>query len=76
MKNDINMTLIRMFREKKHLTIHDVATDLGFPVSSLTQIEIGKKGTNAIRAQIIADYFGKPIDDLFEPKFYLARWHS
>ncbi|AVF28799.1 helix-turn-helix transcriptional regulator [Paenibacillus larvae] len=71
-----NRTLIRKLREIQLLTIQDVATDLGLPVSSLTQIETCKKGTNAIRAQVIADYFGKPIDDLFEPKFYLAKWRG
>ncbi|MEB9625239.1 helix-turn-helix domain-containing protein [Bacillus thuringiensis] len=64
---------VRNIREAKGLTIKEVARDLKLNQRVLQEIETGKKGTNAKRAQSIAKYFNLPVDVLFVPIYYRAK---
>lgn len=71
--NLVILTPIRATREAKGLTIKQVAGDLRVPKSVLQEIEIGRKGTIAQRAQKIADYYMEPIERLFTPTYYREK---
>ncbi|MBJ8024209.1 MULTISPECIES: helix-turn-helix domain-containing protein [Bacillus cereus group] len=67
------MTTIRKIRETKEFSIKDVATICDIPVTTLYDVETGRKGVLAKRAQKISDLLGEPLDRLFIPTYYRAK---
>lgn len=70
---NFNFTSIRNIREEAGVSIKQVASDLSLNPKVLQEIETGKKGTNAKRAQHISVYFNMPIEMLFSPIYYRAK---
>ncbi|WJE55857.1 helix-turn-helix transcriptional regulator (plasmid) [Bacillus cereus] len=67
------MTVLREIRESKGYTINEVSNGSKIPVSTLYDVESGRKGLISSRAKNIADFFGLPIESLFFATYYRAK---
>ncbi|PEF71931.1 transcriptional regulator [Bacillus pseudomycoides] len=67
------MTVLREIRELKGYTINEVSNGSKIPVSTLYDVESGRKGLISSRAKSIADFFGVPIESLFFTTYYRAK---
>ncbi|EJS10986.1 helix-turn-helix domain-containing protein [Bacillus mycoides] len=67
------MTVLREFRESKGYTINEVSTGSKIPVSTLYDVESGRKGLISSRAKSISDFFGEPVENLFLATYYRAK---
>jgi len=65
--------MIREIRETKGFSIKDVATACDIPITTLYDVETGRKGVLAKRAKKIAFFLGVPLDKLFVPTYYRAK---
>ncbi|MEK4745769.1 MULTISPECIES: helix-turn-helix domain-containing protein [Bacillus] len=67
------MTVLREFRELKGYTINEVSKGSKIPVSTLYDVESGRKGLISSRAKSISDFFGEPVENLFFATYYRAK---
>ncbi|PEJ33689.1 transcriptional regulator [Bacillus pseudomycoides] len=67
------MTVLREIRESKGYIINEVSNGSKIPVSTLYDVESGRKGLISSRAKSIADFFGVPIESLFFTTYYRAK---
>ncbi|SCB02493.1 Putative transcriptional regulator [Bacillus mycoides] len=67
------MTVLREFRESKGYTINEVSKGSKIPVSTLYDVELGRKGLNSSRAKSISDFLGEPVEKLFLVTYYRAK---
>ncbi|MEN1938251.1 helix-turn-helix transcriptional regulator [Paenibacillus sp. 102] len=67
------MTVLREIRESKGYTINEVSNGSKIPVSTLYDVESGRKGLISSRAKSIADFCGVPIESLFFATYYRAK---
>ncbi|MES5930195.1 helix-turn-helix transcriptional regulator [Bacillus cereus group sp. MG9] len=67
------MTALREFRELKGYTINEVSKGSKIPVSTLYDVESGRKGLISSRAKSISDFFGEPVETLFFATYYRAK---
>ncbi|MFJ8356782.1 helix-turn-helix domain-containing protein [Bacillus paramycoides] len=67
------MTVLREIRESQGYTINEVSNGSKIPVSTLYDVESGRKGLISSRAKSIADFLGVPIESLFFATYYRAR---
>lgn len=72
--NRNNSTLLRKAREAKGLTVQEISQITKVPVDTLYKIEIGRSGVNAIRAKNISLCLQEPLERLFEPSTYYAKF--
>ncbi|MGG5737312.1 helix-turn-helix domain-containing protein [Bacillus cereus group sp. IBL03679] len=67
------MTALREFRKLKGYTINEVSKGSKIPVSTLYDVESGRKGLISNRAKSISDFFGEPVENLFFATYYRAK---
>ncbi|MCI0767282.1 helix-turn-helix transcriptional regulator [Bacillus sp. TL12] len=67
------MTNIREIRESKGISVKGVAIACDIPLTTLYDVETGRKSVLAKRAQRIAEYLDEPLDKLFTPTYYRAK---
>ncbi|HHT7190825.1 helix-turn-helix transcriptional regulator [Bacillus cereus group sp. Bc222] len=67
------MTILREFRESKGYTINEVSKGSKIPVSTLYDVESGRRGLISSRAKSISDFFGEPVENLFFATYYRAK---
>ncbi|PFF85856.1 transcriptional regulator [Bacillus cereus] len=67
------MTVLREFRELKGYTINEVSKGSKIPVSTLYDVESGRKGLISSRAKSISDFFGEPVENFFFATYYRAK---
>ncbi|EJR94291.1 MULTISPECIES: helix-turn-helix transcriptional regulator [Bacillus cereus group] len=72
-ENGSEITVIKSIRNDQGMLLKKVASDLNLNKSVLQAIESGKKSTIAERAQSIAAFYGRPVEELFVPAYYRAR---
>ncbi len=68
-----HLTALREFRELKGYTINEVSKGSKIPVSTLYDVESGRKGLISNRAKSISDFFGEPVENLFFATYYRAK---
>lgn len=68
-----HLTVLREFRELKGYTINEVSKGSKIPVSTLYDVESGRKGLISSRAKSISDFFGEPVENLFFATYYRAK---
>lgn len=68
-----HLTALREFRELKGYTINEVSKGSKIPVSTLYDVESGRKGLISSRAKSISDFFGEPVENLFFATYYRAK---
>lgn len=64
-----NYTLIRL-RKQSGKTQRQVAQDIGISKSMYAMIETGRRTGSYITMKKVARYFGKTIDEIFDPYFF------
>lgn len=67
-------TALRTARELKGLTVRELSTITKIPETTLYGIEIGKDGVNASRAKVISLSLQEPLEKLFEPSIFIAKF--
>lgn len=67
-------TAVRTARELKGLTVRDLSKITKIPETTLYGIEIGKDGVNASRARDISSCLQEPLEKLFEPSIFIAKF--
>ncbi|MED2985294.1 transcriptional regulator [Bacillus thuringiensis] len=67
------MTILREFRESKGFTINEVSKGSKIPISTLYDVESGRKGLISSRAKSISDFLGEPVENLFFATYYRAK---
>ena len=67
------MTVLREFRESKGYTINEFSKGSKIPVSTLYDVESGRKGLICSRAKSISDFLGEPVEKLFFATYYRAK---
>ncbi|MHA4170099.1 helix-turn-helix domain-containing protein [Bacillus cereus] len=67
------MTILREFRESKGFTINEVSKGSKIPISTLYDVESGRKGLISSRAKSISDFLGEPVENLFVATYYRAK---
>lgn len=67
-------TYLKRIRESKGITLQQVAKELNMNPTVLYEIEKGIKSTISIRAQQIASYYNQPVDKIFVPSYYKAKF--
>ncbi|MEB9441880.1 transcriptional regulator [Bacillus cereus] len=67
------MTILREFRESKGFTINQVSKGSKIPISTLYDVESGRKGLISSRAKSISDFLGEPVENLFFATYYRAK---
>ncbi|CAI8815342.1 HTH cro/C1-type domain-containing protein [Bacillus pseudomycoides] len=72
-KYSSEVSIIKNIRSEQGMLLKKVAADLSLNKSVLQAIESGKKSTIAERAQSIASFYGRPVEELFVPTYYRAR---
>ncbi|PEK69604.1 helix-turn-helix domain-containing protein [Bacillus pseudomycoides] len=65
-------TTVREYRESKGLTIKELSKGAKIPVSTLYDVETGRRSLKANKAKKMADVLGVPIENLFKPTYYRA----
>lgn len=68
-----HLTILREFRESKGYTINEVSKGSKIPVSTLYDIESGRKGLISSRAKSISDFLGEPVEKFFLATYYRAK---
>ncbi|EJV75614.1 helix-turn-helix transcriptional regulator [Bacillus hominis] len=68
------MTVLREIRESKGYTIKEVSRGSKIPISTLYDVESGRKGLIFNRAKSISDFFEEPIENLFFATYYRAKF--
>lgn len=56
---------LKELREAKGLSLRELGSKVGMDSTTLNQIENGKRNLTARTAQVLSDFFGVPIDQLF-----------
>lgn len=72
MKNDV---LIKL-REATGKTQEEIAKEIGISRSMYAMIEIGERFGRYPTLKKIADYFGKPVDEVFGQYFFEHNAHK
>ncbi|MGY4558783.1 helix-turn-helix domain-containing protein [Bacillus thuringiensis] len=67
------MTILRELRESKGFTINEVSKGSKIPISTLYDVESGRKGLISSRAKSISDFLGEPVENLFFATYYRAK---
>ncbi len=67
------LTILREFRESKGFTINEVSKGSKIPISTLYDVESGRKGLISSRAKSISDFLGEPVENLFFATYYRAK---
>ncbi|PEN95074.1 transcriptional regulator [Bacillus cereus] len=67
------ISIIKNIRNEQGMLLKKVAADLNLNKSVLQAIESGRKSTIAERAHSIADFYNRPVEELFIPTYYRAR---
>ncbi|PGX96376.1 helix-turn-helix domain-containing protein [Bacillus thuringiensis] len=67
------MTILREFRESKGFTINEVSKGSKIPISTLYDVESGRKGLISSRAKSISDFLGEPVEKIFFATYYRAK---
>ncbi len=65
--------MIREIRETKGFSIKDVAAACDIPITTLYDVETGRKGILAKKAKKISFFLGEPLDKLFVSTYYRAK---
>ncbi|OAK08728.1 XRE family transcriptional regulator [Bacillus toyonensis] len=65
-------TIVREYRESKGLSIKEVSKCAKIPISTLYDVEIGRRSLKDNKAKKIADFLEVPIEKLFRPTYYRA----
>ncbi|OUB92350.1 helix-turn-helix domain-containing protein [Bacillus thuringiensis] len=65
-------TIVREYRESKGLSIKEVSKGAKIPISTLYDVEIGRRSLKDNKAKKIADFLEVPIEKLFRPTYYRA----
>lgn len=68
-----HLTILREFRESKGFTINEVSKGSKIPISTLYDVESGRKGLISSRAKSISDFLGEPVENLFFATYYRAK---
>lgn len=66
-------TTIREYRESKGMTIKEFSEGAKIPVSTLYDVETGRRSLKANKAQKIAEFLEVPIENLFKATYYRAK---
>lgn len=66
-------TTLRTLRKSMDLSLTEVSQAVELTPGVLREIEIGSKSTTILRAERLAGYYGKSIEDLFIPKYFTAK---
>lgn len=64
--------MLRDYRESKGLTIVEVAKGSKIPVSTLYDVESGRRSLIAWKAERMAGFLEIPVETLFKPTYYRA----
>lgn len=70
------MSALRKIRIEKGLHIKEVAEVVKIPVPTLYDVESGRKGIIAWKAQILASFLKEPVETLFNPTYYTVKHNS
>ncbi|EJR92644.1 helix-turn-helix domain-containing protein [Bacillus mycoides] len=70
--SDEQKTTVREYRESKGLSINELSKGAKIPVSTLYDVETGRRSLKANKAKKIAEFLEVPIETLFKPTYYRA----
>ncbi|MBT2578046.1 helix-turn-helix transcriptional regulator [Bacillus sp. ISL-8] len=70
--SDEQKTTVREYRESKGLSINELSKGAKIPVSTLYDVETGRRSLKANKAKKMAEFLEVPIEALFKPTYYRA----
>ncbi|MFV5897198.1 helix-turn-helix domain-containing protein [Bacillus cereus] len=70
--SDEQKTTVREYRESKGLSINELSKGAKIPVSTLYDVETGRRSLKANKAKKMAEFLEVPIETLFKPTYYRA----
>jgi transcriptional regulator with XRE-family HTH domain len=68
-----DMTKLREIRETKSISAKSIAIACNVPLTTVYDVETGRKSVLAQRATKIAEFLDEPLDQLFIPAYYRAK---
>ncbi|MEW4318944.1 helix-turn-helix transcriptional regulator [Bacillus thuringiensis] len=63
------MTILRQVRDLQDLSMKTLSINVNIPVSTLYDVEIGRRSIGASKATEIAKYYNVSVEELFIPTY-------
>ncbi|MES1052931.1 helix-turn-helix transcriptional regulator [Bacillus thuringiensis] len=67
------MTILREVRELQDLSMKALSINVNIPVSTLYDVETGRRSIGASKAIEIAKYYNVSVEELFIPTYYRVK---